>query len=76
MLGPDDPPLLKIAQLKIFVNNLSDFANFGELKKKKISVGRQALNKSMAPVSKTLDTPLLPRPQAPHQTPPQDSLAE
>ena len=40
MLGPDGPPLLKIAQLKIefvcilpnFLNNLSDFANFCELK--------------------------------------------
>ena len=40
MLGLDDPPLLKIAQLKIqfvfiqpnFVNNLSDFTNFGELR--------------------------------------------
>ena len=67
MLGPDGPPLLKIGQLKIkfvfkspnFVNNLSDFANFGELQ---IFWGdRGAKRKSAPQAPKTLATPLWPR---------------
>ena len=71
MLGPDGPPILKIAQLKIqfvcilpiFKNNFSDFANFGELQ---IfwgvggggRRGEGAKRKSAPRAPKTLATPL------------------